>query len=102
MARYKVVYDTDHTCDAIEVSSVEHGLDLCVQIFWDWEMDELRGMELDTEKWEYHPTREQIEKWDYMIDSCSVWVEDTETNSEYYPSDEDLDRIGWNYWEDRK
>lgn len=90
---YKLIIDGGNFIQGVDVSSVVEGIFRGKDIMLSWMEEELRSMSST-------PTKEEIEKWNYMIDSCTIWVEDSDGEC-YYLSDEDCDEIGWEYWENK-
>ena len=112
--RYQVVYDTEHfTGDTGFFDNLKEALSVATDILVNWMNDERSS-------WEFKnkipkPTKKQIEDWNYMINTCEVYVadleydgsdpEETETESyycidgHYYPALETVENLGWKYWE---
>ena len=91
---YIVVYDTDNFCDSYGCGSLDEAKDFALEMLINWmaaERDEWKSKE---------PTEEECERFDYMIENCSVEVCEYNPATDEYdevwnPSDEDLERIGW-------
>ena len=82
MKEYRVIYDTEHFIDGVVCESLEDAIATVEEIYVAW-MDE---------------GPEDVDEWNYMIYTCSCWVEastgeDWETCWE--PDDEFLGCIGW-------
>lgn len=97
---YRVLWETDDCVDSFESTSFGQAKQDALDLLIEWEVQEMSDWGL------YHPTQEQIDRWDYMIESCFVSVIECEPGDfEIYqevwePDDEDLDRIGWKYYEE--
>ena len=96
---YLVVWNTDSCCDGFYADSFEHAKADMEDLYIEWETQE-------TFSWKdiLNPSEEQIENWDYMIDNCYCHIdkynfETDEYEEYYYPSDEELRKIGWDEWE---
>ena len=112
--RYQVIYDTENYTDSAGFfDSLEEALSVATDILVNWMIDEQSN-------WKFEngipkPTKKQIEDWNYMIDTCEVYVTDleydgndpekTETDSyycidgHYYPALKIAESLGWKYWE---
>ena len=112
--RYQVIYDTEHfTGDCGYFDTLKESLDSAIEIFKGW-------MEDEKNTWKYkngipNLTTEEIERWNYMIDTCEAYVVDTEYGGDepeikknesyywidghYYPSLEITEALGWKYIE---
>lgn len=101
ISKYCVSYYAEHFSDAFDVGSLEEGKRACLDVLRQWMCDELiERSEPD------RPTAEEIERWDHMIETCLVCVTEYDPESDDYdevwePSDEDLDGIGWVFWDYR-
>lgn len=100
--KYKMIFDMGDYCDGIMYGSFEQAKTEALELLMRWEAQEM-------ESWEYpiNPTEEQIESWDMMIFNFSVWVEefDDEENEwieAWCPSDDDLQAILWDEWNNIK
>lgn len=102
MEVWGVLWDTDNVCDFFKSPSFEQAKCDALDLLIEWETQEMS-------EWNnLQPTQEQIERWDYMIDNCSVEViryykpniDDCEEVWE--PTQADLDRVGWKYWDQIK
>lgn len=112
--RYQVVFDTEHfTGECGSFDTLEEGFNEIINLLKGW-------MEDERDTWEFENgipnlTTEQIEKWNYMIDTCEAYVVDTEYQGDnpemrkeesyywldghYYPALEIAENLGWKYWE---
>lgn len=105
---YCMIFDLGDMCDGIEFDSLEEAKCNMEDTYINWEASEC--MEWSWENGRPAPTPEQIETWDRMIDECACWiVEWNEETGEYgdiddasFMSEEDLESIGWKYWEELK
>ena len=93
-AKYRVFWDAHDTCDAIDAQTLGEAMDIVMELYESW-IDE------EQMKWKTsEPTPAEKENWNEMIYACSAIVEkyDPETDEyfdEWYPSDEELEAIGW-------
>ena len=100
---WMVVYDTDDMTDGFGCDSFEEAKDDALGILCNW-MNAERG----TWKVENHipvPDEEQKENWNYMIETCSVYVQKYIPYTDEYetcwnPDDHDLKNIGWDTYEE--
>lgn len=112
--RYQVIYDTEHfTGNCCYFDTLKESLNSAIEIFKGW-------MEYEKNTWKYkngipNLTTEEIERWNYMIDTCEAYVVDTEYGGDepeikknesyywidghYYPSLEITEALGWKYIE---
>ena len=92
---YRVVWETDSCCDGYDCGSFGQAKCDALDTLLMW-MGEEYSRWKDCE----NPTEEEKEDWDYMIYNCYVYVTqynaDTDEYEDYwYPSQEELDEIGW-------
>ena len=92
-------YTTDSFSDAMGCDTFEEAKEVVFETLINWEMEEFSGWE------SAEPTENEIENWDYMIYNCESFVQkynaDTDEYEDYwYPSDDELDEIGWCLWEE--
>lgn len=90
-----MVWDNDSCVDGIGCADFELAKDDALETLIQW-MTDARKEWTDC----FCPTEEELEKYNYMIDSCSVHVDkynpDTDEYEEFwYPSYEDEEQIGW-------
>ena len=97
-----VLWNTDSCTDGFKSKSFEQAKCDALDLLLEWEM-------LEQAEWqEFTATPEQIESWDYMIESCSVSVcrffsDDLDDYEEIWePDDADMKRIGWMYYDELK
>lgn len=102
LGEWFVLWDTDSCADGFRSNSFEHAKRDALDLLLEWETQE--QMEWDG----FTPTPEQIDSWDYMIESCSVMVcrhfpDDSDNYEEVWaPDDDELKRVGWVYYEELK
>ena len=92
---WKVCYSADNFDNSFSKDDFESAKDSALDVLGDWMLEEsvhwvVAGMPSETEK----------EEWDYMINSCEVYVSkydpSTDEYKEYwYPDSCDLENIGW-------
>lgn len=112
-APYRMIYDGDHFIDGTDCASLEAAIGAAKDTLIMWQQEEWaeKKWEWDDKACCYHPTEEQIEDWDYMIDNMGCYVVEYTGDEEYdgYTSleyavwpktDQDLEEIGWMHWED--
>ena len=86
---YMVCWDNDSCCDGFGVDTLEDAKRLAFEV--------LGGWMAETEK-EYPGNTDE---WNYMINNCSVHVDIYNPNTDeyddnyWYPSDDELETIGW-------
>lgn len=91
---WRVCWDTDTCAEAYGVESFEAAKDDALDTLIGWMMEE-------SNEWEDEiPTEEEMDNWDYMIETYSVSVEKynpmTDEYEEYWnPNDDELKQIGW-------
>lgn len=100
---YKVLWDTDSCCDSFISPSLEQAKEDALDLLLEWGTQEMHDWNST------RPLPDQIERWDYMIDNCCVWVIECEDDSRidcdayntvWEPTDEDLKQIGWVYFDE--
>lgn len=92
--KYVMVWDNDSCCDGFGCESFGQAKQDAFDTLLQWMCDESSNWKSET------PTEEEKDNWDYMIYNCSVHVDkynaDTDEYEEYwYPSEEELEEIGW-------
>lgn len=97
-APYKMVYDMGHTVDSTEHESFDAAKDDALGTLADWVAERKSEWESDV------PTEGEKEKYNYMIQECSVEIvkynPDTDEYDEcWMPTREDEKEIGWEYIE---
>lgn len=93
-APWIVAWDTDNCCDGYGCETFEQAKDGALDILVTWAVEEHTSWKSDT------PTQEEAENWNHMIYNCEAWVQkydpdDDEYHDYWYPSDEELEEIGW-------
>lgn len=109
--KYCLVFDTDSCTDGAEFDDFEAAKATMIDIYISWATDESADWKTKEEnnRWILNPTEEQIEEWDYMIESCTCWI--AEWNEEektyydddmnyYFLSNEECEEINWQYWDE--
>lgn len=96
-----VVWNTDSFCDGMECDTFEEAKGIALETLINWEMEEFSAWK------SAEPTEKESEDWDYMIYNCESFVlkydaDKDEYEDYWYPSDEELDEIGWCLWEENK
>lgn len=97
---YRVLWETDDCVDSFQSTSLGQAKQDALDLLIEWETQEMADWK------QCSPMKDQIDSWDFMIDTCWVSVveyesEDSELYDEVWaPNDEDLDRIGWKYYEE--
>lgn len=105
--RFTMIYDGDSFIDGTDHETLEEALEAAKETLIFWEQCEVsdKGWQFD-DKGIPHPTEEQIENWDYMINNCNCWVVEKDdqgnTVEEHYLTDEDYKEIGWQEWAELK
>ena len=82
MKEFRVIYDTEHFVDGVSCDTLEEAIDTVEEIYDGWMM--------------YGP--EDVGEWNYMIDTCTCWVESRsggEWEICWEPDDNFLRCIGW-------
>lgn len=113
MKRYTVVWNTEHCCDSIriEFTTLEAAKDKVKEIYLEWLTAEQMNWNINKESFKPIPTKNQIEKWDNMIDNCYAYIRELDkngniiNNNDYYKfwlSDDELKEIGWAEWSELK
>ena len=94
-APYQVVWNTDDCTDGFGSESIEAAKNEVMDTYLKWKV-------WCQEEWEdiYYPTEEELDDYNYMINENYAYVQkynpDTdEYEEEWWPSDEDLKKIGW-------
>lgn len=92
---WMMLWDNDDACDGVGCDSFEQALALVEDTFIEW-MWQARQEWIDP----FCPTKEELEKYNYMIVSYSAYVakynSDIDEYEEYFMFfDEDLEQIGW-------
>jgi len=100
-APFQMVFDSGDCIDGVGLDSLEAAKSDALDTLIQWEADE------SSDWFGEHPTEEQIESWDYMIDTCSVEVREYDPMTDEYvtvwePTYEDEKSVGWMPWEDYK
>lgn len=100
--KYKVIWDNEHTTDSFEVKSLKDGINSALDVLIEWQMDELQKLKCLDDC--FLVTKEQIDRYDYMIDSCDAWICEYDDNgvlrNEHYLSLDEYIGIGWEFFED--
>lgn len=100
---WMVIYDTDSVTDGIGCDSFEDAKDTTMELFCSW-MNQERG-DWKIENNEYAPTDEQKDNWNYMIETCHIYVQKYNAYKDEYedywdPDNEGLIKIGWVMYEE--
>ncbi len=104
---FTTIHDGDSFIDGSDHATLEEALFDARETLILWEQEEIsdKGWQFD-ENGIPHPTEEQIENWDYMINNCNCWVVEKDdqgnTVEEHYLTDEDYKEIGWQEWAELK
>ena len=98
-APWKMVYDGGDFVDSSNHNSFEEAKSDAIETLFGW-MHERSASWKFGDNGEAFPTDEQIEEWNDMIESCSVWAEkynaDKDEYEEYwFPPYDEEDKIGW-------
>jgi len=105
--RYQVVYDFGCSDGVNEFDNFEDAKDDAINTLVEWICDEQYTWEVDKDGVP-HPTDEQIDSWDIMINECCIyvreWKEDEQTYYDekmnyWFPSYEEENDINWLEWE---
>ena len=101
-APWKVIYDTEDSCDSVNANSFEEANETAIEILVNWVNEELDHYPVDFEEW----SEEQIENWDHFIYYSSVALAEYNPMTDEYddcdwePSYEDAKATGWLLYED--
>lgn len=95
-APWVMVFDTEDTTDGIDFESFEAAKDDALETLVKW-------MIWERQEWTagvFCPTEDELDRYNYMICNCSVWVSKydpmTDEYEEYWsPSYEDEESVGW-------
>lgn len=95
-APYHMVWNTEDCCDGIDFESLEAAKNYALETLINWMIEERNTWK----KGIFCPTRNELDRYNYMICNCSVEVQqydpDTDEYSEVWsPSYEDEEQIGW-------
>lgn len=101
-SKWKMIFDTEHMCGGIDFDTFEAAKNDAIETYILWQNDFMGNIPPVswTESLEPMFTEEEKEDWNYMIANCFCHVdklnEDTgEYETYWYPSDEELEEIGW-------
>ena len=103
-AKWHIIYDIPEAIDGYDSCCLAQAKNDAIDTLINWMCEEdIKWRDEDPNV----PNDERVEDWNYMIDSCRVYVAKynpaTDEYEEYWsPSDADLKRIDWVYWKDRK
>lgn len=94
-APFSVVWDTDDCCDAYGAESLDEAKNRCLEVFMDWEAEELSAMECSE-----NPTQDDKDDWNYMLKTYWAYVAQYNPETDEYeeiwaPDDNDLLLMGW-------
>ena len=84
-AKYRTIYDGDSFIDGIEFDDFESAKNTALDILCEW----MQSCFADAPQ-----------EWNMMVNNCMTWVEEYDEEEDewidiWYPSDEDLESIGW-------
>ena len=90
---FRVAYDTENDCDAIDCDTFEDAKDTLWSTYTGW-------MDAERMDWNGEPTPQQKKDWDFMLYNSAAVVQkydpDIDEYEDYwYPSDEELASWGW-------
>lgn len=112
--QFCMIFDVGHSVDGIEFDTFEAAKTDAIDTLINWMAEETVGWKTETSEDGIsvfpHPTNEQIESWDDMINTCSVYVVEwdetkngwQDADEAWFPSHEDEKGIGWMEWEQCK
>ena len=94
-APYRVHWSNEHSCDGYDCATFEDAKDSAIETLIEWQGEQISHWK----DWK-NPTKEELEDYEYMVFECEAFVAKynpmTDEYEEYwYPSQEDLDAIGW-------
>lgn len=105
--KYCMIFNTSDCTDGVEYDDFEEAKYAAREVLTNWIHDEQCKWEFDVNGIP-HPTEEQIEEWDMMIEECSTYVAEwNEEEQDFYdekmnywfPEEDDVD---WLEWEELK
>lgn len=97
LGEWTVVCNAEHFEHSFTSPSFEQAKCDALDVLLEWMHAERAGWD------SFKPTQEQIDNWDYMIETCCVSVMRCFRDSDDYeelwePDDAELKRIGWDYY----
>ena len=97
---FEVAWSTGDTSDGYYCDSFEEAKDNALDTLATWQTIQIAEF-----KDPLHPTKEEIEQYNYMIDNCYVEIYKYNENTDEYeecwePSYEDEKFVGWVYWDE--
>lgn len=92
---YRTIYDGDSFIDGIDCDSYEEAKDQAEDCLISWMIEER-----STWRDYFHPTEDELDRYNYMICNCGTWIEKYNPATDEYEecgglSYEDEERIGW-------
>lgn len=112
--RFCMVFDVGHSVDGVEFDTFEEARNDALYTLEQWIVDEQI-------KWSFdvaddgisvipHPSEEQIDSWDRMINDCCVYVVEwddvtsdwEDVDNAWFPSSDDEDALNWLEWSELK
>ena len=100
---YLMVYDMEHSEGGIEFDSFEEAKCDAEDTYVLWLNEEFRNWKWDDELHKPVPTHQQIEDFNYMINSCCCYIckwdeekgEYEDIDDAYFIPDKELEMLGW-------
>lgn len=112
--QFCMVFDMGHSVDGVEFDTLEAAKTDAIETLIQWMIDEAAEWKTETKEDGIsvipYPTKEQIESWDDMINTCCVYVVEwdeaendwQDMDNAWFPSYEDENEIGWMEWRELK
>lgn len=97
---YTIVYDTENFCDSFDSASYDDAVGSALDILVEWMYN---NGELTWTPWsEIAPTQDQVDAWNYLIESNEVRIYKHAPGSDledddivWYMDQDDVESIGW-------
>lgn len=116
MKRYIVIWSIEDCCDStrFEYETLKDAKYEAKEIFYNWIITEQANWSViiseDEERYIPVLSEDEIERWDYMIYNCYVYIRELDKDGnviddedyEYWLSDEEYEEIGWMEWSELK
>lgn len=107
-APYLVLTDAGDFIDGIGCETLDDAIVTAKDVMINWESEKMSNWKWEAGKPLPSPTPEQIEEWDSMIENCGCYIVEWDYEEKEYPSgdyavwpsDIDLDSIGWKPWDE--
>lgn len=92
---WRLVWDTDSDCDGVDFGTFAIAKSNSEDLLLEWMAQTRQGW-----KDVWNPTDDELDGYNYMIETCSVSVHNYDPNTDEYtefwsPDQRDLERLGW-------